>query len=88
MQMPSTIYNRVARALTAAGEELCHPNHFHCARVAESLNREFELLGVRIVPEDLRVRRSVAEIAEVITEKAPHRCAGASEAARGGCDSN
>jgi hypothetical protein len=62
------IYARVVRALAAAGEEPERLNHRHCQRIAESLNREFERLGIKVEPDDLR-SKSALEIAEVITEK-------------------
>jgi hypothetical protein len=62
------IYARVVRALVAAGEEPQHINDLHCQRIAESLNREFERLGIQIQPDDLH-RKSALEIAEVITGK-------------------
>ena len=62
------VYARVVQALAAAGEEPEHLDHLHCQQMVESINREFERLGVKIEEADLR-RKSALEIAEVITEK-------------------
>jgi hypothetical protein len=63
------MYSRVVRALTAIGEEPQHLESTHSLRIAESLNREFQKLGIQVRPADVRGRRSASEIAEVINEK-------------------
>ncbi|HEX4083882.1 MAG TPA: hypothetical protein VHY22_03145 [Chthoniobacteraceae bacterium] len=63
------IYARVVRALAAVGEDPeTHDHDGHGRRIADSLNQEFERLGIQVDPEDLE-RKSALEIAEVITEK-------------------
>jgi hypothetical protein len=45
-----------------------HDYDGHCSKIADSLNREFERLGIQVEPDDL-MRKSAQEIAEVITER-------------------
>ena len=63
------IYARVIRALATAGEESDHLEDVDCQQIAESLNHEFERLGIQIDAEEVCKKRSVLEIAEVITER-------------------
>ena len=63
------VYARVLRALAAAGEKSEHLRGLQPQVVADSLNHEFHRLGIRIEVEEVRIRKSALEIAEVITEK-------------------
>ena len=63
------VYARVLRALAAAGEKAERLQGLHPEVVAESLNHEFHRLGITIDVEEVRLRKSALEIAEVITER-------------------
>jgi hypothetical protein len=63
------VYARVVRALAASGVDPQRLNYLQSERMAESLNREFQRLGIRLEPEEIRKKKSVSEIAEVITER-------------------